>query len=134
VYARQTVSRLLPALPIPAHCTDGQSRIIEANQEWLDLLGYHRDDVVGRPLAAFLTSESAGRLAPTETAEPRKVIELTFVTKDSGQIHVLLSARTLSESSEPVTLTVLNDLRRVRRAELAHLIHGHSRDSLADVV
>lgn len=115
---RRSSAGFLAALPVPAQCIDAQSRISAVDQEWLDLLGYTPDEVIGQPLAAFLTADSAGRLTPMEAAHPIQRTELCFVTKESGPIVVLVSARALNESARPVTLAVLSDLRPVRRAEL----------------
>lgn len=115
---RRSSAGFLAALPVPAQCIDAQSRISAVDQEWLDLLGYTPDEVIGQPLAAFLTADSAGRLTPMEAAHPIQRTELCFVTKESGPIDVLVSARALNESARPVTLAVLSDLRPVRRAEL----------------
>ena len=45
--------------PLPLHSLDRDGRIEQVSNAWLALLGYERDEVVGTPLRAFLTEESA---------------------------------------------------------------------------
>lgn len=45
--------------PLPLHSLDRAGRIDKVSNAWLDLLGYDRDEVLGRPLINFLTESSA---------------------------------------------------------------------------
>ena len=47
--------------PLPLHALDAEGRIEEVSEAWLDLLGYSRESVVGRPLINFMNEESARR-------------------------------------------------------------------------
>jgi PAS domain S-box-containing protein len=47
--------------PLPLHALDLQGRIEDVSDAWLDLLGYGREEVVGRHLTDFMTEESADR-------------------------------------------------------------------------
>jgi len=44
--------------PVPYQALDEKGNIIEVNGAWLEVLGYVRDDVIGRYFGDFLTSES----------------------------------------------------------------------------
>lgn len=56
--------RLSPALletfpyissPAPLHALDEGGRVVGVSDDWLALLGYEREEVIGRPLTDFLT-------------------------------------------------------------------------------
>ena len=47
--------------PMPLHALDLDGRLQEVSDAWLNLLGYSREEVVGRPLVSFMTEESAER-------------------------------------------------------------------------
>ena len=84
--------------PLPLHSLDGEGRVEQVSDAWLDLLGYAREEVVGRPLINFLTEESARQfrtrdwpaLIARETLEPR---EYRVVTKGGAFLDVVSSAR-----------------------------------------
>jgi PAS domain S-box-containing protein len=52
---------LFKNMPVPLHAVDEDARLVEVNDAWLKLLGYSRDEVIGRPLTAIYTPESADR-------------------------------------------------------------------------
>jgi PAS domain S-box-containing protein len=43
--------------PLAYQSLDEQGRIIEVNQAWIDLLGYTREEVIGRSMGEFLRKE-----------------------------------------------------------------------------
>lgn len=45
--------------PLPLHALDREGRIDKVSDAWLKLLGYDREEVLGRPFASFLTEASA---------------------------------------------------------------------------
>ncbi|MFH2104376.1 MAG: PAS domain S-box protein [Chloroflexota bacterium] len=44
--------------PVPYHSLNSDGRILEVNDAWLAKLGYTKDEVIGQPMADFLTPES----------------------------------------------------------------------------
>ena len=83
--------------PVMMHSIDDQSRLVSVNDSWLDVLGYQRDEVLGRPSMDFLTDES--RRDAQEVAIPEfwragvgKDVEYQMVRKDGDVIDVLLTA------------------------------------------
>ena len=44
--------------PVALHALDKEGRIAEVSRRWLEVLGYRREQVVGRPLADFLHADS----------------------------------------------------------------------------
>ena len=84
--------------PLPLHSLDGEGRIEQVSNTWLALLGYRREEVERRPLADFLTDESARRfrgqdwptLAALDVLEPQ---EYRALTKTGAVLDVVLAAR-----------------------------------------
>ena len=49
--------QLYERAPLAYQSLDEQGRLIEVNQAWLDMLGYSREEVIGRTVAEFLSKE-----------------------------------------------------------------------------
>ncbi len=83
-------------LPVALHRADLDQRITAVSDAWLELLGYHREEVIGRPVAAFQTGagEHALREAgPRLLAEGRiRELRLEFRRKDGTVLPLLLSS------------------------------------------
>jgi PAS domain-containing protein len=47
--------------PLPLHSLDHEARLTEASDSWLHLIDQRREDVLGRPLTAFMTAQSEAR-------------------------------------------------------------------------
>jgi len=93
--------------PAMLHSIDAQERLVSVSDHWSEVMGYSREEAIGRPLTQFLTPESRRR-AETEVF-PRffrsgfcKDVAYQFVKKDGGIIDILLSAiadRDLADNS-----------------------------------
>lgn len=75
------------------HWLDGAGRILRANQAELDLLGYSREEYVGRPIADFhvdqaITNDMLHRVRNGEVMRDRPA---QLRRKDGGIEHVLIS-------------------------------------------
>ena len=89
----------LETAPIGLHWVGPDGRILEANQAELDLLGYTRDEYVGRPLADFhedpsLVEEILRRLQRGDTVRDHPA---RLRCKDGSIRHVLISSNALFE-------------------------------------
>jgi PAS domain S-box-containing protein len=102
---------------------DFQGQIIEANQAFLDMLGYSREDLIsGRLRWTELTpaewhdaDELAGaKLKAAGTVQPR---EKEYLRKDGSRVPVLLGATTFDDKLDEGVAFVL-DLTERKRAEL----------------
>jgi PAS domain S-box-containing protein len=109
-----------------------QGRIIEANQAFLDMLGYSREDLIsGRLRWTDLTpaewrdaDELAGaKLKAAGTVQPR---EKEYLRKDGSRVPVLLGATTFGDKPDEGVAFLL-DLTERKRAE-------HERQLLASLV
>ncbi len=83
--------------PAMLHSIDTEGRLLSISDYWVEIMGYSRQEVIGRPLIAFLTPES--RRYAEEKIFPMffrtglcKEIPYQFVKKSGEIIDVLLSA------------------------------------------
>ncbi len=83
--------------PVMMHSIDHDGLLLSVNDHWLRVMGYERDEVIGRPAVEFLTEES--RRYGLEVAIPRlrehgsaRDIEYRMVKKGGEVIDVVLSA------------------------------------------
>ncbi|AWN42638.1 MHYT domain-containing protein [Methylobacterium durans] len=84
--------------PLPLHSLDSDGQIEQVSEAWLDLLGYTRKEVIGRPLINFMTEASARQRMQEDW--PRliregtlKQAEYRFVTKAGEILEVVVSGR-----------------------------------------
>jgi PAS domain S-box-containing protein len=100
-----------------------QDRITEANQAFLDMLGYSREDLIsGRLQRRDLTpaewhdadDKALAKLKATGSVQPR---EKEYFRKDGSRVPVLLGAATLEGAQEEGVAFVL-DVTERKRAEL----------------
>jgi PAS domain S-box-containing protein len=121
----EMLRRIYRETPLPLHAVGRDGRIEKTSDAWLDLVGYARDEVVGRELTAFMTQDSRRRyneiVGPTlmRDGEIREA-EYQFRKKTGEILDVLLSARQeLIDGKSVGTLGGLIDITARKRAETA---------------
>ncbi len=84
--------------PLPLHSLDREGRLEQVSDAWLELTGYLRDAVIGRPFADFLTEESANRFRTRDW--PRLIAddvlspqEYRAVTRQGAVLDLVSAAR-----------------------------------------
>ncbi len=89
--------RLYHHTPAMLHSIDINGRIVSVSDYWSEMMGYRREDVIGRRLTAFFSEES--RRYAEEQVFPEffktgfiKDVPYQFVKKDGRTVDVLLSA------------------------------------------
>jgi len=116
------IRRLVDANIIGITIWDFQGRVIEANEAFLDMLGYSREDLIsGRLRWTELTpaewrdadERAVAALKADRTAQPR---EKEYFRKDSSRVPVLVGATTFGDQQDEGLAFVL-DLTERRRAE-----------------
>ena len=110
--------------PAILHSIDEQGRLLAVSDAWLDLLGYTRDEVIGRRSVEFLDEESRRRAVAEviplfHTTGRIENIPYRMCCKDGSTVDVLLSAII---DGEPATrhwrsIAVLSDVTGSRRIE-----------------
>jgi PAS domain S-box-containing protein len=118
--------RLYHHTPAMLHSIDISGRIVSVSDYWSDVMGYRREDVIGRRLTAFFSEES--RRYAEEQVFPEffktgfiKDVPYQFVKKDGRTIDVLLSAIADRDEQGQImrTLAVSIDVTERKRAEEA---------------
>jgi len=112
--------------PAMLHSIDPGGRLISVSDYWVEVMGYSRDEVIGRNLTDFFTPES--RQYAETTVFPQffqngfcQDIPYQFVKKNGGKIDVLLSAIADRDAAGQIkrSLAVLIDVTQRNRAEAA---------------
>jgi len=112
--------------PVMLHSIDATSKLVEVNDYWLEMLGYQRDEVVGRSPGKFMTKESWHYAQTVTIPEFMKTgrardVQYQFVTKNGEIIDVLLSgiAKHDEDGNFIRSIAVLTDVTERKRAEEA---------------
>ncbi len=118
--------RLYHHTPAMLHSIDPQGRIVSVSDYWSELLGYRKEEVIGRPLTDFFTE--ASRRFAQEKVFPQffktgfvKDVHYQFVKKNGEITDVLLSAIADRDRNGDIhrTLAVSIDVTERKRAEKA---------------
>ncbi|WP_371347151.1 MHYT domain-containing protein [Ancylobacter sp. IITR112] len=97
--------------PLPLHSLGPDGCIAQVSDRWLTLLGYSREEVIGRPLTDFMTEESAQRRNREhwprllQTGELREA-EYKLIAKDGHILDCVLSAVAERDSAGNLTNTL----------------------------
>jgi PAS domain S-box-containing protein len=109
--------------PVPMHMFDGNGIITGISKSWLSLLGYHREEVVGRPLSAFWAPGSGpwdeAAWAKLMTDGEVRDLERRFLRRNGTAIDVLVSARPEKHGDTVSIIAALVDITARKRAETA---------------
>ncbi|MBA1290567.1 MHYT domain-containing protein [Pseudomonas japonica] len=94
--------------PLPLHALDSEGRLESVSDAWLRLVGFRREDVIGRPLINFMTESSARQMLThdwpilLESGEYLNA-EYRLVIRNGEFIDVLASAR-LEQTSQGILI------------------------------
>jgi PAS domain S-box-containing protein len=97
--------------------------ITYVNSRFGEIIGYRREEIIGRHYGAFIAKEALERVAvymgDVEQGGGKKVFETTLVTKDSRKITVLVSSSCMREAESGrglinviTDVTEINDLKQ----------------------
>jgi PAS domain S-box-containing protein len=124
VQSEEKYRTLYKKTPVMLHSTDDQSNIVSVSDQWLSVLGYERDEVIGRKSESFLTEKS--RKYKSEVVLPRfrrqgfiNDIEYQYIKKNGDVIDVLLSGTSENDENGKLlrTHTVLIDVTEKNKLE-----------------
>jgi PAS domain S-box-containing protein len=118
--SKEELERFFENSPVPIHWVDPEGRIVRANRAELDLLGYGRDEYIGRDIRDFhVDPERAARaLAKLRAGETLRGFELQVRRKDGTVRDVLLDATTMQREGKMVhSWCFLVDVTEQRRGE-----------------
>lgn len=110
--------------PLPLFSLDETGCLQHVSDAWLGLLGYTREEVIGRPLVNFMDEASAGRIRETDWSALLREgaldgIEYRVVTQLGDMRDVIASARVERDEGGNFlrALGGLTDVTAMRRAE-----------------
>ena len=135
--SEQRLRRLYEATPAMLHSIDPQGRLLTVSGRWLDSLGYTREEVIGKPLADFMTEASRGQLVfdlqaffATGRCED---VAYQLVCKNGEIIDVLLSA-VLERDGTGQPLRSMTVMQNVTQRLLAERALSNERVRLASII
>ncbi len=119
-------STLYHNTPVMMHSVDDDGRLISVNDYWLSVLGYERQDVLGKGSADFLTEASRKTLVEVVLPQLRKSgqvrdVEIQMVKRDGTILDILGSAVAQLGDHERIeqTLAFFVDVTERKRVEAA---------------
>ena len=123
-HSEERFRELYSKTPLPLHSLDQDGRLESVSNAWLSLMGYRRDDVIGRPLINFMTEQSARQMLNhdwpllLETGELLNA-EYRLVARGGVFIDVLASTRLEHTSRGAIIIGGLVNITERRHAEAA---------------
>jgi|GEM_PF-75874 len=122
--AKAYFEALYAQAPVALYSLDAERKVVSVSDRWLELLGYARDEVIGRPIGHFLPGREAAAAFARDwdrLLAEGVVHDLghRFVKRSGAVVDVLLSARAEREpgGSEQRTVAALFDISERRRLE-----------------
>lgn len=110
--------------PIMMHSADAKGRLLNVNDQWLTVLGYERDEVLGRNIEDYLSDASRKhfleRIRPEFLRSGQlKKVPYEMVSKDGNVVHALVSAASQKDDRGRITssITVVEDITAVKKIE-----------------
>jgi PAS domain S-box-containing protein len=114
--------------PAILHSLDCNSRIISVSDQWIEILGYERSEVLGQPITDFMTDEARsraleGHVPPFFGTSHDQTLTAQLVKKNGQVIDVMLrSTAERSVDGEVIgSLAAAVDITEMKRAESAIL-------------
>lgn len=109
--------------PVMMHSIDETGIVRNVNKRWLEVLGYSREEVLGRTISFVMTPESASRAVSTILPQywrdgSIRGVPYQYITKDGTVIDVLLDSVVMEDPVWGKTsLSVVRDITLRKRAE-----------------
>lgn len=103
---------------------DDQGLVSYVNDKFSEMIGYPKEEIVGRPVASFLDDENQKILEP-QLSERRKGVtssyEIEYTRKDNQKIATIMSARPIFDKERSIigSFAVITDIENRKRIEKA---------------
>jgi PAS domain S-box-containing protein len=117
--------QLFHRAPVGLFQYDRQGRILDVNDTELGMLGYAREEMIGRPVWEFFAEPEPGRSQVLEklagTRPPARGIERLYRRKDGTQLPVLVEDRILTAADGAIEgiLSTIQDITALKQTQEA---------------
>ncbi len=114
---------LFDEAPVAYHELDTEGRITRVNRTEMEMLGYSKEEMVGRPIWEFVRERETARQAVIAklagSIPPGRALERTYVRKDGTTVPVLIEDRLLLDQSGRIVgiRSTMQDISERKRAE-----------------
>lgn len=122
--AEQRFRQLYQKTPAMLHATDSRGRLLYVSQAWLDNLGYHADEVIGKDFFELVVGDDVPQMRATHFQKLRdfgkiRNISYQLLRADGSTIEVSISEVAQRDYNGKFSecLAVLNDLTNHRASE-----------------
>jgi PAS domain S-box-containing protein len=112
---------LFDEAPVGYHEIDGEGRIIDVNKRELEMLGYEREEMVGRYIWEFVQEDMRGHFMEFIEGRigPEATFERTYKKKDGGLLPVMVHTRVLMDEEGRIrgSRSAIMDITELKRLE-----------------
>ncbi len=95
-----------------------QGRIVDCNEDLAAMLGYRREEMIGRPVLDFVAPVDVDKVAERHRAESLERYEHVARRKDGSTFHVEVQGRTVPYLGRKLRVSAVRDVSERRRSEL----------------
>ena len=100
-------------------CISENGRVIDANDQWVKMLGYEREQVMGRKITDFAAPGSRSLVEESIQSERESIYEHQMLRKDGSPFYVEAQARMVRLDDRTVRMTAVRDITQRKLAEAA---------------
>jgi diguanylate cyclase (GGDEF)-like protein/PAS domain S-box-containing protein len=109
--------RLLASATFEGIAMTEDGRFVDANEQLLHMLGYAREELLGRPVEALLLPEDRDRVLHNILHRRESQIEHAMVCQDGRHIQVEARGQNLERMGHTIRITALRDITARKQAE-----------------
>jgi PAS domain S-box-containing protein len=95
-----------------------QGRIVDCNDDLAAMLGYTREEMIGRPVVDFVAPEHAELVTERHRTESAERYEHVARRRDGSTFHVEVQGRVLPFQGRKLRVSAIRDITERRRSEL----------------
>ena len=110
--------RLLSEAAFEGIAIADEGRIVDCNEDLAAMLGYRRDEMIGRPVLDFVAPADQAMVAEQHRAESAERYEHVARRKDGSTFQVEVQGRTLPYQGRKLRVSAVRDISERARSEL----------------
>jgi diguanylate cyclase (GGDEF)-like protein/PAS domain S-box-containing protein len=94
-----------------------EGRILDANEQLTQMLGYELQEMVGKPVTDFIAPEDLDRVMANIVSGTESHIEHSLLRKDGSRIMVEVHGQTIQQAGITIRLTAIRDISERKQVE-----------------